>query len=106
MCGEAPAGFELRLKFRNTIGARICELLVWVEIKRIGGCVEGVWTVDKGCAKRNGRCIFDLEKEVGRRGEDSVMGWRVCNCISDYLADFNAAALVEEKHIWGSRVEG
>lgn len=61
----APAGFELRLKFRYAVGAGIFEFLVRPEVGGVGGCVECVRAVDERCAEGDGGCVFDLEEEVG-----------------------------------------
>lgn len=43
---EGTTGFEIWLELGHTIFARVVELSVGVEGRRVGGYVQGVWTVE------------------------------------------------------------
>lgn len=51
------------------------------------------------CRSECDRCgIPYLEVEIGRGGENGVVGWCVGDGVADYFADFEGAGLVEDEH--------
>lgn len=96
---ESSAGFEIGLELGDPEAPGIFEFLVGVEGRGVCCGIEVVGTAHKGRAQSDRRGILDLQVQLRRRGEDSIMGWRICDRVSDDFPDLDAARLMQEQHL-------
>ena len=93
--GSLEHGFE----FRHAIATGVLELGIRVVVGGIGGYAQGIGTVDESGTQRQGRGIPDAKMKNVGGGKNAIPRRGVGDGVAHYLADLDAAYLMQEEHI-------